>query len=85
MAEPVNIPVLPLGAMRRRKSDTAAELRNTPLNDVGADEDRQIRPLSRTQIVWVSLRAYPIVPVIIFPRKSAKHNSNGTRTANGHT
>ena len=35
--------------------------------------------------VWSLLRKNPIVWVIILPRKSAKLNPCGTRTANGHT
>ena len=31
------------------------------------------------------IHIYPIVRVIILPRKSAKLNPAGTRTANGHT
>ena len=48
MAETVNIPLLPHGAMWRRSSETAAELRNTPLKGVGYEEGRQIRLPSRT-------------------------------------
>ena len=48
MAETVNIPLLPQGAKRRRRSETAAELRNTPLKGVGYEESRQIRIPSRT-------------------------------------
>ena len=48
MAETVNIPLLPQGATRRRRSETAAELRNTPLKGVGAEACRQIRVPSRT-------------------------------------
>ncbi len=47
MAETVNIPLLPQGAMWRRRSETAAELRNTPLKGVGAERSRQIRTASR--------------------------------------
>ncbi len=48
MAERVNIPLLPIGVMWRRSSDTAAELRNTPLKGVGYEESRQIQIPSRT-------------------------------------
>ena len=37
MAETVNIPLLPAGAMWRRSSDTAAGRRKSPLNGVGVD------------------------------------------------
>ena len=48
MAETVNIPSLPLGATRRRSSDTAAGRRKSPLKGVGAERGRKVRLSSRT-------------------------------------
>ena len=42
MAETVNIPSLPHGAMWRRSSETTAGRRKSPLKGVGVDRGRQI-------------------------------------------
>ena len=85
MAETVNIPLLPCWAMRGRRSDTAAGIRNAPLKAVGADARSEVRVQSREPRVRRPIRGYLRALVILLPRKSAKHNLQGTRTVNGHT
>ena len=51
MVETVNIPLLLTGAMRRRRSDTTAGRRKSPLKDKGVDEGSEVHLQSRSPTV----------------------------------
>ena len=84
MAERVNIPVLPWGAIVETEQWNLRALTDMRVEGCRRRLGQANPPHEPNLKVRGPLRGSLTARVIILPRKSAKHNSLGTRTANRH-